>query len=152
VLGHTWQLIAISSLVVMVSFYAAYLTAGTVLARFGGRFGFTELSDIASLPLLAVLTGALSFIVTPGELAFTRHVEHEADRFGLEITQANHSAGTAFVKLQTDALDVPRPGALFKLWRASHPPLGERIDFANDYHPWRNGEPLVYAGKFKTPD
>ena len=80
-------------------------------------------------------------MIAPAELAFTRHLEHEADRFALEITQTNHSAGTAFVKLQEDALANPRPGLLFKLWRSSHPPLGERIDFGNDYHPWREGGP-----------
>jgi len=48
-------------------------------------------------------------------------------------TLANHSAGTAFVKLQQDGLSNPWPGLVFKLWRASHPPLGERIQFSNDY-------------------
>jgi Zn-dependent protease with chaperone function len=149
VLGHVWQMIALSALLIMASFYAAYRTAGSVLARFGARFGFATLDDIASLPLLLLLTGVFSLIVTPAELAFTRHAEHEADRFGLEITRVNHSAATAFVKLQTDALAIPRPGLLFTLWRASHPPLGYRIDFANEYHPWRDGQPLVYGDRFK---
>jgi STE24 endopeptidase len=149
-LGHVWQAIALSTFLILASFYVAYRTAGRVLARFGSRMGFVRLDDIASLPLLFLLTGLFSFLIAPAELAFERHVEHEADRFGLEITQFNHSAATAFVKLQTDALAVPRPGALFTLWRASHPPLGARIDFANDYHPWRSGEPLVYADHFKS--
>lgn len=148
-LGHVWQSVALSSIAIMLSFYGAYKTAGAVLSRYRARFGFSTLSDIASLPLLFALTSAFSFVTTPVELAFTRHVEHEADRFGLEITQANHSAATAFVKLQTDVLGVPRPGWLFKIWRESHPPLGERIDFANDYHPWRNSQPLVYGDRFK---
>ncbi|MBI3403123.1 MAG: M48 family metallopeptidase [Acidobacteria bacterium] len=148
-LGHTWQLIALSSFTIMLSFYVAYRTAGAVLARYSARFGFASLSDIASLPLLLALTGVFSFVTTPFENAFTRHVEHEADRFGLEITQTNHSAAAAFVKLQTDVLGVPRPGLLYKIWRESHPPLGERIDFANDYHPWRSGQPLVYGDVFK---
>jgi STE24 endopeptidase len=148
-LGHVQQSIALAALLIMASFFVAYKTAGTVLARYGDRFGFTTLADMASLPLLLVLTGVFSLVVTPAQLAFTRHAEHEADRFGLEITQANHSAATAFVKLQTDALAVPRPGLLFKLWRASHPPLGERIDFANEYHPWREGQTLVYGDRFK---
>lgn len=148
-LGHTWQLIALSSFTIMLSFYVAYRTAGAVLARYSARCGFASLRDIASLPLLLALTGVFSFVTTPFENAFTRHVEHEADRFGLEITQTNHSAATAFVKLQTDVLGVPRPGLLYKIWRESHPPLGERIDFANDYHPWRNGRPLVYGDIFK---
>jgi len=148
-LWHTWQLLAVASITIMVSFYAAYRTAAAVLRRFGGHFGFTELSDFASIPLLFVLTGVFSFVTTPFELMFTRHQEHEADRFGLEITQSNHSAGTAFVKLQTDALAIPRPGPIYILWRESHPPLGDRIDFANAYHPWRDGQPLVYGDRFK---
>jgi Zn-dependent protease with chaperone function len=148
-LGHMWQLVALSSFTIMLSFYVAYKTAGAVLARYRARFGFSALSDIASLPLLFALTGVFSFVTTPFENAFTRHVEHEADRFGLEITQSNHSAATAFVKLQTDVLGVPRPGVLYKIWRENHPPLGERIDFANDYHPWRSGQPLVYGDRFK---
>jgi len=148
-LGHMWQLITLSSLLVLASLYAAYRTAGLVLTRCGRRLGFTALDDIASLPLILALTSVFSFLVTPAVNAFTRHVEHEADRFGLEITQTNHSAATAFIKLQTDTLSVPRPGILNVLWRENHPPLGERIDFANEYHPWREGAPLKYGEKFK---
>jgi Zn-dependent protease with chaperone function len=149
VLGHTWQLIGLNVLLLLAGFYAAYRTAGAVLRRWGERFGFSRLDDIASLPLLLLLVAIFSLIVTPAALAVTRYMEHEADRFGLEITRTNHSAATAFVKMQTDVLAVPRPGLLNLLWRQSHPPLGARIDFANDYHPWREGVPLVYDGKFK---
>ena len=78
-------------------------------------------------------------MLTPAVLAFGRHVEHEADRFGLEITRDNHDCATAFVKLQQENLAVPRPGLLYKLWRSEHPPLGERIDFCNEYRPWETG-------------
>jgi Zn-dependent protease with chaperone function len=149
VLGHIWYGLAFSSLLIIASLYAAYRTAGAVLARWGPRFGFTTLADVASLPLILLLVSAFSLVVTPLSLAFTRHFEHEADRFGLEITQRSHSAGTAFVKLQEDALANPRPGWLFKLWREGHPPLGERIDFVNAYHPWRDGQPLAYGDRFK---
>jgi hypothetical protein len=54
----------------------------------------------------------------------------------------------AFVKLQQENLSKPRPGRLYKFWRASHPPLGERIDFANTYRPWERGEPLRYEEYF----
>ena len=104
---------------------------------------------VAQLPLLLLLVSVFSLIAAPAINAFTRHMEREADRFGLEITQYNHSAATAFVKLQTDVLAVPRPGWLNVLWRQSHPPLGDRIDFANEYHPWRNGAPLAYGDRFK---
>jgi Zn-dependent protease with chaperone function len=149
VLGHVWQLIAVTALLLLASFYVAYRSAAVVLGRYGRRFGFSTLDDIASLPLLLLLVSLFSLIVTPAIMAFTRHVEHEADRFGLEITQTNHSAASAFVKLQTDVLAVPRPGLLNVLWRQSHPALGERIDFANTYHPWREGQPLKYGDRFR---
>jgi Zn-dependent protease with chaperone function len=96
-----------------------------------------------------VLFGAFSFLVTPVALAVQRHFEHEADRFALEITHGNYAAATAFVTLQQDNLAVPRPSLLYVLWRESHPPLGNRIDFCNDYRPWETGAPEVYAHLFK---
>ena len=42
-------------------------------------------------------------------------------------------AASAFVALQEQNLAVPRPGRLYKLFRASHPPIGERVDFINAY-------------------
>jgi Zn-dependent protease with chaperone function len=149
VLGHIWYGVAFTALLLVASLYAAYRTAGAVLERWGAQFGFATLADVASLPLILLLISAFSLVVAPLTLAFNRYLEHEADRFGLEMTQTNHSAGTAFVKLQEDALAVPRPGWLFTVWRESHPPLGERIDFANEYHPWRDGRSLVYADRFK---
>jgi len=150
VLGHVWQLVALNSLTILGLLYAAYKTMGAIVARWAHRFGFSDIADVASLPLLLLVGGLFSLLITPAPLAFTRHIEHEADRFALEITQTNHSAGTAFEKLQEDALGNPWPGPLFKLWRADHPPLGERIEFSNDYHPWREGAPLRYADRFKN--
>ena len=150
VLGHVWQLVALSSLLILVLLYAAYRTMAAIVARWPHRFGFSDIADVASLPLLLLVTSVFSLVIAPAQLALTRHLEHEADRFGLEITQTNHSAGTAFVKLQQDALGNPWPGPLFKLWRAHHPPLGERIEFSNHYHPWREGAPLRYADRFRN--
>jgi len=93
----------------------------------------------------------LYLVVNPVVFAYTRHIEHEADRFGLEITRDNHDAATAFVKMQTENLSIPRPGWLFKVWRSTHPPLGERIDFCNTYRPWATGQPLRYGHLFKNP-
>ncbi|HEY7444831.1 MAG TPA: M48 family metallopeptidase, partial [Vicinamibacterales bacterium] len=149
VLGHIWKSILIFSVLIMATLYAVHRVAGRLLDRYRERFRFSELSDVASLPLILMLFGAFSFLVTPVALAVTRHFEHEADRFGLEITHGNYAAATAFVKLQQDNLAVPRPSMLYTLWRESHPPLGDRIDFCNDYRPWETGAPEVYAHLFK---
>ena len=151
-LGHVWKTILFLSVLIMATLYAIHRTAGWLIDRYRGRFDFGDLSDVASFPLIILLFGVSSLIVAPLALAFERNIEHEADRFGLEITRSNHAAATAFVKLQQENLGVPRPGWVYKVWRASHPPLGERIDFSNEYRPWEKNEPLVYEHLFKRAE
>jgi Zn-dependent protease with chaperone function len=151
VLGHMRKGIALGSVLILITLYISYRLAGGLIARYGDRWGFDQLSDLASLPLIILLASLLSFLVSPLVLGYSSYQEYEADRFGLEITQANHSAATAFIKLQEENLSVPRPGLLYRLWRASHTPVGERIDFCNRYHPWKTGQPLKYAPLIHEP-
>ena len=149
VLGHVWKTIGVASLLVLVTLWIAHRSAGWFIARWRARLGFDALADVAALPLLLLLANGFSLVVSPALMAYTRHQEHESDRFGLEITRDNRAAATAFVTLQTENLGNPRPGLLYKLWRSSHPPLGERIDFCNDYRPWESGRPGRYEGLFR---
>jgi STE24 endopeptidase len=147
VLGHVAMLIGLGALLSFLCLFAVHRTGPGLIRRFEGRFGFRQLSDVASLPLFLLLGQVAGFLVLPLPLAVSRHNEREADRFGLEITRDNHAAAMAFAKLQSHNLGNPRPGLLFRLWRADHPPLGDRIDFCNRYHPWETGEPLVYGDR-----
>jgi STE24 endopeptidase len=140
VLHHIVYGILLGFVAVFCSLYIIYRFAGALIHRYKLRFGFDQLSDIASLPLLLLLAAIISFAVSPISMAFSRYLEREADRFALEITRDNHAAATAFVKLQKENLAIPRPGLLYKIWRASHPSIGERIDFSNEYRPWENGK------------
>ncbi len=149
VLGHVPKSIFFFSFVTIVLLYAAYRVAGGMIQKYRNLFGFNELSDVASLPLILLLINIFGFVITPGLFAFTRHQEHEADRFGLEITKDNYAAANAFVRLQEENLSNPRPGLIMKLWRWTHPTLGERIDFCNDYRPWETGQPLKYDHLFR---
>jgi Zn-dependent protease with chaperone function len=150
VLHHVLQGIAVYSLLAGLGLYGIHRLAPLAIARWRGRFGFARLDDVASLPLLLLLLQLGSFAILPAALAFSRHMEHEADRFALELTQDGRAAALAFAKLQQSNLSHPRPGPLYVWWRASHPPLGERIDFANRYRPWERGEPLRYGGRFRS--
>jgi Zn-dependent protease with chaperone function len=149
VLHHTLAVIVGATLLVTGSLYLVHTLAGGLIARFGDRFGFDRLSDIASFPLLLLLGTLALLISTPLVLAFSRYQEHEADRFALELTRNNRAAATTFVRLQQENLSVPRPGPIFKLWRGSHPSLGERVEFANRYRPWETGAPLRYGSHFR---
>ena len=149
VLGHIWKQILFFSVLIMTTLYAIHRTAKWLINKYKARFGFDQLSDIASLPLLILLCSLYVFIVTPIDLAYSRHIEHEADRFGLELTKNNHAAATAYSKLLTENIGVPQPGLLYKLWRARHPTFSEHIDFCNSYRPWEKKEPLVYGEMFR---
>jgi len=141
VLGHVWKTVFFFSFLMLVSLYLAYRLADRLISKYKTRFGFDHLSDIASLPLLLILISVFILVITPIANWYSRSHEHDADIFGLEITRSNHNAATAFVKLQQENLSNPRPGLLFKLWRADHPVLGDRIDFCNEYKPWdKNGK------------
>jgi Zn-dependent protease with chaperone function len=149
VLHHVLELIVVAWILVTGSLYVVHLVAGRLLARFSRQWGFDQLSDVASLPLLLLLGTAASLLVSPLVLAFSRHQEHEADRFALELIRDNRAAATTFVRLQEENLSVPRPGMLYTLWRGSHPSLGERVDFANRYRPWATGGKLRYGHMFR---
>ena len=106
-----------------------------IVSSLQNRPGFEHLSDLGDIPLLLLFVAVFMFLTSPLFNAVSRYQENEADRFALEITHNNRASALAFVKLQQENLGVPRPGLLVKLWRGTHPSLGEQIDFANSYHP-----------------
>ncbi|PYM14364.1 MAG: peptidase M48 [Verrucomicrobia bacterium] len=149
VLRHVGQGLLLGSALSFFGLYFLFRTSGWLIDRFSNLFRLDRVSDIASWPLILLFFGVGNFVLSPFILAYSRHQEHEADRFALEITRDNHAAATAEVKLQIENLGVPRPGLMYKLWRASHPPAGERIDFANTYKPWQKGRALKYGHLFR---
>lgn len=140
VLGHMWWLMLYFSILSFGMFYFIYRSANFLLRKYHKYLGFSHLYNIASLPLLLFLITLFCFFSTPLTNYFTRYIEHQADEFGLEITRNNTAAAEAFIVLQQQNLANPRPGALYNMWRSSHPPLAERIEFANTYCPWKQGQ------------
>jgi Zn-dependent protease with chaperone function len=136
VLGHVWTSIILSWLLTLLGLFGAHRLASYLLLHFGARMGTSRLDDVASLPLLMLLLALFSLVISPATLAFSRYHERAADRFALALTHDNRAAATAFISLQQQNLAVPRPGLWFKFFRASHPPIGERVDSVNNYHPW----------------
>jgi STE24 endopeptidase len=149
VLGHVTRTMLLSTVVILASLFAVDRLGRRLIGRFQSRFGFDRLSDVASVPLLLILMQVSSLVLAPGALWYSRAQEHEADRFALELTQTNRSAALAFAKLQQENLSHPWPGPFSKIWRSTHPSIGERITFCNQYHPWTEGRRLVYERWFR---
>ncbi len=116
------------------------------VGRFGQPKGVRNLHDLAGLPIALLLLAMLMFLQTPMECAISRHFEHEADRYGLQLTHLNVAMARVFVRFVTRDYADPDPPALFVLWFYTHPPVRERVEFALSYHPWDAGRRESAAG------
>jgi Zn-dependent protease with chaperone function len=138
VLGHVSRAVILIPPCITFGLFVCDRLARRLVARWGGRLRFADLADVASLPLVLFLFTLGSVAVSPAILAYSRHVEREADAFGLELTGDANAAARAFVRLHDENLGVARPSAFYRVFRASHPSLGERIDFCNGWMESRN--------------
>jgi STE24 endopeptidase len=152
VLGHKAKRIAFKSLLILLSLYLAYRLASPVIGRFKHIWGFAAPSDFAALPLGVLAFWLFCLVDRPIYMAFSRHLEHEADRFGLELTRENHAAATAFAKLMQVGLGVPRLGTFRMVWLGSHPCIADRIEFCNTYRPWETGQSSKYEKHFRPAE
>jgi Zn-dependent protease with chaperone function len=143
-MGDNWKALAIIAAFLLVGFWLTDRLGRAAIRQFSRRWGFSELSDPASLPLIVFTLIFLWLAILPFFNMFARHIELEADRFGLELTHQNHAAAMIFVKdAQTNL--APDWGTFFTIFQATHPSIRERIEFANSYKPWEQGTPLVYG-------
>jgi STE24 endopeptidase len=149
VLGHVISSMLLLALAIPITLFAFHVIARRLIVRYRTRFGFDTFGDVAALPLFSLLISVFSLVIAPLSNVWSRHQEHESDRFALEITHDNQACARAFAELARSNLGNPRPGRLYVLWRASHPTLGDRIDFCNEYRPWETGEPERYRELFR---
>ena len=145
VLHHIPKEMTIILLQLLVLFYLGYRLANWMVARYGARWGIRDLSDWASLPLLVLIISVLIFLATPAFNAVSRHYEHQADQYGIEVIHglvpnAQLAAAQAFQILGERSLDYPYVGKLAEFWAWNHPTIRDRMIFVQTYDPWREGK------------
>jgi STE24 endopeptidase len=144
VLDHIWKGLAFAAVILFILFYLGYRTIDGVLARWGSGWGIRGLNDWASLPALLLLLSIFGFIAGPITSAFSRHDEHQADQYGLEVTHgltpdSGQIGAQAFQVLGEVDLADPEPNPIDIFLFYSHPPIPDRIQFALTYDPWASG-------------
>jgi Zn-dependent protease with chaperone function len=146
VLGHIVKGFVFAMGVVLVLFYLTYRLANWLCGRWGTAWGIRSLDDWASLPVLWLTISAMLCISSPMLNAFSRHLEHQADQYGLEVVHglfpdSSQVAAQSFQILGEEWLEYPEvsPLAVFLAW--DHPPIASRIHFALSYDPWDQGQP-----------
>jgi STE24 endopeptidase len=144
VLGHRIQSTVFSMAMLLLCSWAGFHAFHWMLRRYGTAWELRAVDDWAALPLAFLLLYLLNTASAPAQNAFERHLEHEADQYGLEIVHgivpnSSQSAVAALQILGDVDLSDPAPSPLVKAWFYNHPPLEERIRFAYDYNPWVPG-------------
>jgi Tol biopolymer transport system component/Zn-dependent protease with chaperone function len=133
VLNHVWIGFGIAVMMLFIFAYLIHRYMTRIIAMHTERFGFDRLSSYASLPLIALFLSVCSFLSEPLVNGFGRHIEHQADIFGLEATRNAAAAEGAFEKLASANLANPDPHPFIRFWRYSHPTLSERVRFARAF-------------------
>jgi Zn-dependent protease with chaperone function len=111
---------------------ALYVGAAT-LAFSWPRLGLTGVSDIAGLPLLVLVGGALTMVATPIVNALSRRNERRADRFAITLTKQPAAFISAMKRLGTQNLAEEHPSKLVLWLFHSHPPIEQRIEAARSF-------------------
>jgi STE24 endopeptidase len=145
VLGHVWKGLIFTLGVLFLMLYLGYRCMAWMLARWGPTWGITGLGDWASLPALLLLLSVFSFLFDPISNAYSRHVEHQADVYGLEVTHgilpdAAQAAADSFQVEGESALADPTPDRVNVFLFYDHPPISDRVRFLLNYDPWEPGK------------
>jgi STE24 endopeptidase len=116
-----------------------------VLARWGDAWSIRGLNDLASLPALLLLLSIFSFVSDPISNAYSRHIEHQADQYGLEVTHgllpdAGQAAADSFEVEGLQSYDDPDPNPVDVFLFFDHPPISDRVRFCLTYNPWTDGK------------
>lgn len=137
-LRHLWKGLAAAVVIALVILFLAQKVYDRGVARWGSRWGATGVGDPAAFPWLLIIIATIAFLLSPVMSGISRHREHEADIFGLELTRLNEPMATAFIKLAEDTKINPDPHPFIEFWRYSHPSINKRIAFVLRYKPWES--------------
>jgi STE24 endopeptidase len=156
VLGHIPKTIVFVAGLSLVILFLGHLVLRSALPEGGSRSRIRGLADWASFPVLLLVLSVASELSSPAINAFSRAQEHAADVYGLEVIHGlipdpQRTAAEAFQILGEVNLSDPQPGRFVEFWLYSHPPLAERIAFAQSYDPWSKGQSPRYVRESRTP-
>ena len=150
VLHHLPKELAIDCGVLLLLFYAGFRLANWMLRRCGARWGVRDVGDWASLPVLLLALTIVAFFSDPIFNGISRHFEHEADRYGMEVIHGivpnENQVAVRYFEISGEVnLADPNPSPFIKFWLFDHPSRPERIAFVSRYNPWAEGKTPRYV-------
>jgi STE24 endopeptidase len=99
----------------------------------GPHFGFRGAADFANLPLLALVTSALSLALLPAVNSYSRAMERQADAYALQAIPSSLPFISSMEKLAQLNLAERQPHPWIEFIFHSHPSIQKRIAFAQKF-------------------
>ena len=96
-------------------------------------FGFESISDVAAMPLLALVIGVYGLVTMPLGNAYSRQRERRADEYALKVTGKGAAYASALTRLANQNLADADPEPWVEILLYSHPALNKRIAKAENY-------------------
>jgi len=131
VLNHGAKLVLYAAVMSLIMFGLLFVIFNWVIHRWGDSLQLRGISDLAALPLLALILTTLTFLLTPISNSIGRITEREADAFG--INTAREPDGAASVALKLGSYRKLDPGPLEEFIFFDHPSGRARIRMAMDW-------------------
>jgi len=128
------RLIVVQAIIMVVGFAVIHVA----LSALSDSFGLRGLDDFANLPLLVLVASLGSLLILPAINGYSRRREHAADVFALEATQRPEDFISAMRSLGEQNLSEEDPNPIMETIFHSHPSLGRRIRFAEQWREERD--------------
>jgi STE24 endopeptidase len=128
VLNHEYKGLVISGVLILIGFAFVNWGINFALARWGSAWDIRGITDVAVLPLAAILFLSYLFITTPISNTVTRTMEFEADMYGLNAAQ--QPDGEANVDMMLGEYRKLDPGQIEEFIFYDHPSGRTRINAA----------------------
>lgn len=136
---HILKSILVQTAITFVGFWAANWTLHYAV----DRHMFEELSDFANLPLLALVSVVLSFLLMPALNAYSRFNERQADRYAFESIASVEPFVSSMNKLAEQNLAERTPSKWVEWFFHSHPSISRRLAAAEQWGRTQSAHPQI---------
>jgi len=134
---HILKSILVQAGITFVGFWAANWTLHYAV----DHHMFEELSDFANLPLLALVSVVLSFLLMPALNAYSRFNERQADRYAFESISSIDPFVSSMNKLADQNLAERTPSKWVEWFFHSHPSISRRLAAADSWSKSQSATP-----------
>jgi len=127
--GDIVRLIVVQSALMLLGFYLMNLALNWAVPG----LNLEGVSDVAALPLLALVGAAFALVLMPLANAYSRRLETSADQYALVVTANPEAFATMLTKLTDQNLSESEPSRWAEFLFYDHPPYSKRLELANRY-------------------